>query len=172
MQGSLWRPAYVGVGSNLDDPAAQVERAFAALAALRESRLVYRSSLYATAPFGPVEQPDFVNGVAGLLTRLSPEELLAALRSLEAAQGRVRTGERWGPRRIDLDLLVVGGELRQTPDLTLPHPGIPQRNFVLYPLADIAPDLVVPGAGTVRDLKERVPSSGIRRLGPRSEDSA
>ena len=170
MQGSLWRPAYVGVGSNLDDPAAQVARAIDALAALRESRLVCRSSLYATVPFGPVEQPDFVNAVAGLLTRLSPEDLLAELRSLEAAQGRVRTGERWGPRQIDLDLLVVGRETRQTPDLTLPHPGIPQRNFVLYPLADIAPDLVVPGVGTVRDLRERVPSVGIRRLSALSED--
>ncbi len=172
MQGSHWRPAYVGVGSNLDDPAAQVERALSALARVRESRLVCRSSLYATAPFGPVEQPDFVNAAAGLLSRLSPEDLLAELRAIEATQGRVRSGERWGPRRIDLDLLVVGGERRQTPDLTLPHPGIPQRNFVLYPLAEIAPDLVVPGLGTVRDLQERVPSTGIRRLGPRNEDSA
>ena len=170
MQGSPWRPAYVGVGSNLDDPAAQVAQAIEALATVRESRLVCRSSLYATAPFGPVDQPDFVNAVAGLLTRLPPEDLLAELRSLEAAQGRVRSGERWGPRRIDLDLLVVGGEKRQTPDLTLPHPGIPQRNFVLYPLAEIAPDLVVPGVGTVRVLRERVSSGGIRRLGPMSED--
>ncbi len=166
MQGSLWRPAYVGVGSNLDDPAAQVERAFAALAAIRETRLVLRSALYATAPFGPVVQPDFINAVAGLLTLLSPESLLDDLRAIEAAQGRVRSGERWGPRRIDLDLLTVGGETRRTPDLTLPHPGIPQRNFVLYPLSEIAPDLVVPGVGTVRNLKERVPVTGIRRLGP------
>ena len=85
MQGSLWRPAYVGVGSNLDDPAAQVERAFAALAAIRETRLVLRSALYATAPFGPVAQPDFINAVAGLLTLLSPESLLDDLRAIEAA---------------------------------------------------------------------------------------
>lgn len=172
MQGSLWRPAYVGVGSNLDDPAAQVELAMRALASVRDSRLVSRSSRYGTAPFGPVAQPDFVNAVAGLLTRLSPEDLLLELQAIEASQGRVRSGERWGPRRIDLDLLVVGTEQRQTADLTLPHPGIPQRNFVLYPLAEIAPDLDVPGVGTVRNLKERVPDTGIRRLGPWSEDSA
>jgi 2-amino-4-hydroxy-6-hydroxymethyldihydropteridine diphosphokinase len=159
-----WLPAYVGVGSNLDDPRAQVRRAFAALARIRDTRVVSTSTLYQTPPFGEVVQPAFVNGAAGLLTQLSPEELLAELRTLEATLGRQPPRERWGPRLIDLDLLVVGRETRATPELTLPHPGISQRDFVLYPLADLAPDLEVPGAGRVAVLKARVENRGVRPL--------
>ncbi len=162
-QSASWWPAYVGLGSNLDDPPAQLEHAFAALARLPQSRLVLRSPWYRTAPFGPVPQPHFLNAVAGLLTRLNPEALLAQLRALELQQGRAPARERWGPRRIDLDLLVQGRETRATPALTLPHPGIPQRNFVLYPLRDLAPDLDVPGLGSVRDLAARVAATGIER---------
>jgi 2-amino-4-hydroxy-6-hydroxymethyldihydropteridine diphosphokinase len=158
-----WWPAYVGLGSNLDDPPAQLERAFAALGQLPESRLVLRSPWYRTAPFGPVAQPDFVNAVAGLLTRLTPEALLRELRGIELQQGRAAARERWGPRRIDLDLLLYGRERRAEPALTLPHPGIPERNFVLYPLQDLAPDLDVPGLGSVRDLAARVTAVGIER---------
>ncbi len=158
-----WWPAYVGLGSNLDDPPVQLEQAFAALGQLPESRLMLRSPSYRTAPFGPVAQPHFLNAVAGLLTRLDPEALLAQLRALETLQGRAPARERWGPRRIDLDLLVHGRETRSGPALTLPHPGIPQRNFVLYPLRDLAPDLDVPGLGSVRDLAARVTATGIER---------
>jgi 2-amino-4-hydroxy-6-hydroxymethyldihydropteridine diphosphokinase len=105
-----------------------------------------------------------VNAVAALLTRLSPEEMLAELRAQEISLGRQPPRERWGPRRIDLDLLVLGRETRATPELTLPHPGITQRDFVLFPLADIAPDLEVPGAGRVAALKARVENRGVRRL--------
>jgi 2-amino-4-hydroxy-6-hydroxymethyldihydropteridine diphosphokinase len=159
-----WLPAYVGVGSNLDDPSAQVRRALAALAQIPDSRLVLSSPLYATPPFGDVPQPPFVNAVAALLTRLEPERLLGELRAAELALGRQPPRERWGPRVIDLDLLVVGRETRATPELTLPHPGITQRDFVLYPLADIAPDLEVPGAGRVAALRARVEDRGVRRL--------
>jgi 2-amino-4-hydroxy-6-hydroxymethyldihydropteridine diphosphokinase len=159
-----WLPAYVGVGSNLAGPRAQVQRALAALAQLRESRLVVSSPLYHTAPLGEVEQPPFVNAVAGLLTRLSPEDLLSELRALERQLGREPPRERWGPRLIDLDLLVLGRETRVTADLTLPHPGIGERDFVLYPLADIAPDLEVPGLGRVASLRLRVANRGIERL--------
>jgi len=164
MSSRRWLPAYVALGSNLDDPRAQVERALAALAGLPETRCVLRSSLYRTRPFGPVEQPDFVNAVAGLLTRLEPAALLAQLQALEAELGRARPVLRWGPRRIDLDLLVHGSACIAEPDLEVPHPGIAERAFVLVPLAEIAPDLVVPGRGRVRDLLARVDSADLERL--------
>ncbi len=159
-----WLPAYVGVGSNLDEPARQVERAFEALALLPSTRFVLRSPLYRTPPFGEVVQPAFVNAAAGLLTRLAPEDLLAALRAIERDLGRLPPRERWGPRVIDLDLLVVGRETRATDSLKLPHPGIAERDFVLYPLADIAPDLEVPGIGRIAKLKERVADRGVQKL--------
>jgi len=160
----LWRPAYVGVGSNLADPRAQVLKACERLAELPGTRLELRSPLYKSRPFGPVAQPDFVNGVVGLLTELEPLALLAALGSLETALGRPPSHERWGPRVIDLDLLSYAHERRSGPELTLPHPGIPERNFVLYPLADIAPDLDLPGLGRVAELAGRVSAEGLSRL--------
>jgi 2-amino-4-hydroxy-6-hydroxymethyldihydropteridine diphosphokinase len=159
-----WVPAYVALGSNLDDPREQVERAMAALAGLPDTRLVLRSSLYRARPFGPVEQPDFVNAAAGLLTRLDPAGLLAQLKGLEAQLGRERPVVRWGPRRIDLDLLVHGDARIAEPGLEVPHPGIPERAFVLVPMAEFAPDLVVPGRGRVRDLLARVDSADLERL--------
>ena len=161
-----WVPAYVALGSNLDDPREQVERAMAALAGLPDTRLVLRSSLYRTRPFGPVEQPDFVNAAAGLLTRLDPAELLAQLKALEAQLGRERPVVRWGPRRIDLDMLVHGGARIAEPGLEVPHPGIPERAFVLVPLAEIAADLAVPGRGRVRALLARMDPSGVERIAP------
>jgi 2-amino-4-hydroxy-6-hydroxymethyldihydropteridine diphosphokinase len=159
-----WLPAYVGVGSNLADPEAQVRRALQALGKLPRTRLVVSSPLYRTQPFGEVEQPAFVNAVAGLLTQMSPDDLLTGLRSLERELGREPPRERWGPRLIDLDLLVVGRETRATPVLTLPHAGLAERDFVLYPLADIAPALDVPGVGQVAQLRARVANRGIVRL--------
>jgi len=164
MQPQRWVPAYVALGSNLDDPVAQVARAMDALGELPDTRRVLRSSLYRSRPFGPVEQPDFVNAVAGLLTALEPARLLQCLQATEARLGRERPVVRWGPRRIDLDLLVHGGTRIAQPDLTVPHPGIAERAFVLVPLAEIAPDLLVPGAGSVRDLLAQVDSSGVERL--------
>jgi 2-amino-4-hydroxy-6-hydroxymethyldihydropteridine diphosphokinase len=161
---NAWQPAYVGIGSNLQDPRAQVVNAFEKLGSIAQTRAVSLSPLYASKPFGPVAQPDFVNAVAGVLTQLSPEELLAQLRLLEQALGRPRHHEKWGPRIIDLDLLIHGRERRDGPELTLPHPGIVERNFVLYPLAAIAPDLDVPGLGRVARLKERVADTGLRLL--------
>ena len=156
-------PAYVALGSNLDDPRAQVERAFGALAGLRQTRLVLRSSLYSSTPLGPVAQPDFVNAVAGLLTEIEPDALLAALKDLEARLGRARPVVRWGPRRIDLDLLVHGAARSATDALQLPHPGIAERAFVLAPLAEIAPDLEVPGLGRVRELLSHVDTVTVGR---------
>jgi 2-amino-4-hydroxy-6-hydroxymethyldihydropteridine diphosphokinase len=161
---SRWLPAYVGVGSNLADPKLQVVRALQALGNLPGSRLIVSSKLYRTQPLGEVAQPAFVNAVAGMLTHLTPEELLAELRALERELGREPSRERWGPRIIDLDLLVLGRETRATDSLTLPHPGIAARDFVLYPLADIAPDLEVPGVGRVAILRKRVANRGIEQL--------
>jgi 2-amino-4-hydroxy-6-hydroxymethyldihydropteridine diphosphokinase len=159
-----WVPAYVALGSNLDVPRMQVERALAALAELPETRFVLHSSLYRSRPLGPVAQPDFVNAVAGLLTRLDPEALLSRLKALETELGRERPVVRWGPRRIDLDLLVHGDARSAATNLRLPHPGIAERAFVLVPLAEFAPDLVVPGVGRVRDLRARVDSADLERL--------
>jgi 2-amino-4-hydroxy-6-hydroxymethyldihydropteridine diphosphokinase len=159
-----WLPAYVGVGSNLSNPEQQVRRALAALAGLPETKCIAVSPLYKTRPFGEVVQPSFVNAVAGLLTRRTPEDLLADLRALERSLGREPPRERWGPRVIDLDLLVVGREVRAGETLTLPHPGIAERDFVLYPLADVAPELEVPGLARVSQLRARVTNRGIERL--------
>lgn len=159
-----WIPAYIAIGSNLDDPRTQVEQAFVSLATLEATRLVVRSRLYGSRPLGPIEQPDFVNAAVGVLTMLAPHELLAALKKLELALGRTRPVERWGPRRIDFDLLAYGSVRMEGTDLTIPHPGIPQRNFVLYPLADIAPDLLIPGVGVVKDLAARAGVQGLQVL--------
>jgi 2-amino-4-hydroxy-6-hydroxymethyldihydropteridine diphosphokinase len=155
--------AYVGLGSNLEDPPAQVRLALDALAALPATRLVAASPFYATAPVGPQDQPDYVNAVARLETRLTPSDLLAALLGIEAAQGRRRNGTRWGPRTLDLDLLLHGQARLDLPGLHLPHPQICHRAFVLIPLADLAPaDLEIPGQGILSDLVRDCPESGVR----------
>ena len=159
-----WQPAYIGVGSNLGDSRAQVLAAFGKLGELPRTRLVLTSRLYLSRPFGPVAQPDFVNAVAGLITRLDSASLLDHLHAIEIAMGRPRQHERWGPRTIDLDLLAHGGERRSDARLTLPHPGIVERNFVLYPLADIAPDLELPGLGRIADLAAAVTAEGLTLL--------
>jgi 2-amino-4-hydroxy-6-hydroxymethyldihydropteridine diphosphokinase len=161
-----WLPAYVGVGSNLDGPREQVRNALAELAQIPRTRLELISPLYRTVPLttGDDTQPAFVNCVAGLLTQLSPEELLGELRRVELELGRPAVRERWAPRRIDLDLLVHGRETRATGTLTLPHPGIAARDFVLYPLADIAPDLEIPGLGRAAALRARVANRGVEKL--------
>lgn len=153
MPARAWVPAYVGIGSNLDNPDRQVQAALEALAELLDTRRVCQSAMLRNPALGPQPQPEFVNAVAGLLTRLSPAELLDALLAIERGQGRDRSsGVRWGPRRIDLDLLVYGDLVQDTDCLVIPHPGIASRNFVLFPLLEIAPGLRVPGLGPVRQL--------------------
>lgn len=161
---ALWVPAYVAVGANLGDARASVEQAFTQLARLPKSRLIARSRLYRTAPLGPQDQPEYVNAAAGLLTQLTAPELLAELKKLERAMGRDVPIVRWGPRVIDFDLSVFGAQRLRSDALTLPHPGVPVRNFVLYPLLDIAPDLDVPSHGRVRELAARVSTAGLTAL--------
>ena len=160
-----WSPAYVGIGSNLEDPASQVRQAIECLDDLPDTRRVAVSDLYRNPPLGPRDQPDYVNAVAGLLTILSPEELLAALHGIEERQGRTRIkGDRWGPRIIDLDLLVFGHRPIHKPGLNLPHPGISERNFVLFPLCDIAPRLTVPGQGIVYRLAQQLGDENLQAI--------
>ncbi|MEX1995124.1 MAG: 2-amino-4-hydroxy-6-hydroxymethyldihydropteridine diphosphokinase [Steroidobacteraceae bacterium] len=159
-----WRPAFVAIGSNLSDPVRQVQTAFESLAAIPATRLMLRSSPWRTRPMGPQDQPDFINAVAGLLTQRAPAELLADLQAIEQRMGRRAPTVRWGPRLIDLDLLMVGDLQCKEPDLQLPHPGLHQRNFVLYPLAEIAAEVWVPGHGRVRSLQQQVSGTGIERL--------
>ena len=161
----IWLPAYVGIGSNLDDPEGQVRKAIAELQTLSGVRFVAASYLYKNPPMGPQDQPDYVNAVAGILTTLSPQAMLESLQGLENKLGRVRTeGDRWGPRVIDLDLLVYGTAEMAEPGLNLPHSGISERNFVLLPLCDIAPLLNVPGQGTVQTLAQRFDDGGLERI--------
>lgn len=161
---AVYAPAYVGLGSNLDDPPARIRAALDALGELEQSRLVAASSLWRGPPMGSQEQPDFVNAVAALLTLLEPETLLERLQAIETAQGRRRGDVRWGPRTLDLDLLVHGEARRDTASLVLPHPGIGERPFVLLPLAEIAPGLRIPGLGQVARLAEAVSAPGLVRL--------
>ena len=155
---------FIGGGSNLEQPEQQLRSAFRALQALPESGELRCSSLYRTPPMGPPAQPDFLNVVFRMVTRLAPQRLLQALQAIEHAQGRVR-GERWGARTLDLDLLLFGDLVLQTPDLQIPHPGIAHRAFVLYPLLDIAPDLSVPGLGKVAALIADISTEGLVKVG-------
>jgi 2-amino-4-hydroxy-6-hydroxymethyldihydropteridine diphosphokinase len=158
--------AYIGLGSNLADPLTQVHNAIDALAALPGCTLRRCSSRYATAPLGPMPQPEYVNAVVSLATRLSPLALLAALQGIERDHGRVRDGNRWGPRTLDLDLLLYGALQIRLPELVLPHPEIANRAFVIVPLAEIAPSgLMVPGLGQLPDLLSALGElDGVRRL--------
>lgn len=155
--------AYVALGANLGDPASTVRAAFAALANLPDSRIVHSSSLYRTAPVGIADQPEFVNAMAELETGLAPEALLDALLEIEQRFGRIRA-ERNGPRTLDLDLLLYNDQYLDLPRLTLPHPRLHLRAFVLQPLAEIAPDLKIPGRGTVAAWLPAVANQGIVKL--------
>ena len=157
---ALWRPAYIALGSNLDGPREQVLAACERIAHLPATRIEARSRLYSTHPMGPLDQPDFINAVVGVVTQLEPKVLLEALLQIERQMGRVRR-EQWGPRLIDLDLVWMVGAVIREPGLSLPHPGVSSRNFVLYPLSDIAPTLDIPGHGRVLQLKALSGDEGI-----------
>ena len=159
-----WYPAYIGIGSNLQGPGRQVQAAADLLGEQDGLRVEATSSLYRSTAFGGIEQPDFVNAVAGVLTTLTPLELLAQLKVIENRQGREGDEVRWGPRVIDLDLLVYSGQTIDEPTLTVPHPGIGERNFVLLPLGEIAPDLVVPGLGRVASIPVNMDEPSISRI--------
>ena len=154
---------YIGLGSNLDNPQTHIYTALSELRSLALDDAVVSSPLYVTSPVGPRDQPDYVNAVAGFDTRLDAHELLHEILDIEQKHGRKRTGSQWGPRTLDLDLLLYGEDVIQTKMLTVPHPRIRERAFVLKPLADIAPGLQIPGQGDVHDLLEDCDQSGIKR---------
>ncbi len=160
-----WIPAYVGLGSNLHGPARQIEVAFRLLGKIPATRVVKQSSLYRSVPFGGVEQPDFVNAAVSLLTQLTAPELLLELQRIETERGRDRGGVRWGPRVLDLDLLVYSNRTIDEPGLSVPHPGIGERNFVLLPLREIAPDIDIPGLGRLSELDADSIEPKISRIG-------
>jgi len=143
--------AYVGLGSNLGEPATQIRRALRALEEIPRTRLAQHAGLYRSPALGP-PQPDYVNSVAALETALTPHDLLAALQAIERAQGRERDALRWGPRTLDLDLLLYGAQRIESADLSVPHPHLHERAFVLLPLCEIAPRLEVPGHGPLSML--------------------
>ena len=156
--------AYLGIGSNLDDPVSQVKEALEELDGIPDSVLVSQSSLYASKPMGPADQPDYVNAVAALDTLLSAGELLQALQNIEQRLGRERDGEKWGPRIIDLDLLLYGKKTIKTDTLTVPHPGLHERDFVIIPLAEIAGNLNIPGKGLLSTLIAACENHSVRKL--------
>ncbi len=155
--------AYVGIGSNQQNPLLQIRNALAALGRIRQTEFVSRSRLYMSSAMGPVDQPDFINAAASLDTRLDAHTLLSELQSIERRQGRVRGSVRWGPRPLDLDLLLYGDEQIATDKLTVPHPGLLTRSFVLHPLHDIAPDLRL-GGRTLPELVECLPADDLQLL--------
>jgi 2-amino-4-hydroxy-6-hydroxymethyldihydropteridine diphosphokinase len=155
--------ATVGLGANLDDPRRRVLAALEALAQLPQTTLAARSSLYRSAPLGHTEQPDFINAVARLCTALAPQALWEALQGIERAHGRER-GFRNAPRTLDLDLLLYGAERIDSPALTVPHPRMHQRAFVLQPLLEIDPDAEIPGRGAARALLAGCAGQRLERL--------
>jgi len=161
------RPAYLGLGANIGRRARALADALALLDATDGLAPAAASSVYETEPVGVTEQPRFLNLVARLDCRLSPEELLAAVQQVERRLKRVRT-RRWGPRTIDVDILLIGDERIETPALTVPHPEMTRRQFVLVPLAEIAPEVALPGGRTAGELSAGE-SAAVRRLGTLAE---
>ena len=159
--------AFVGLGGNLGDAAATLRAAAQALATLPGTQGFVLSSLYRTPAWGRREQPDFINAVAGFDTSLAPRALLDALLAIEQQFGRSRTADadaRWGPRTLDLDLLLHGDRMIDVPGLRVPHPYLHQRAFVLVPLLEIAPEVAIPGLGSARDALAGVDRGGIEAL--------
>lgn len=156
--------AYIGLGSNLQNPAQQIQDAMAAIDTIDLTQLLACSSLYRSPPMGPPDQPDYVNAVLAVQTELTPSTLLKNLQAIENDQGRIRQAQRWIARTLDLDILLYADAIINTPDLIVPHYGISERAFVLYPLFEIAPALHIPGKGYLVDLIKQCPLNGLERI--------
>jgi len=163
--------AYIALGGNLENPAAQVRAGFGALAALASTKLIAQSSLYRSAPVGYAHQPDFINAVAAIETALAPRALLDALLAIERSHGRVRDFPN-APRTLDLDVLLYGDLQLHELGLTIPHPRMHERAFVLLPLAEIAPRCFIPGRGAVIELLRTIDTSGVQQLETRNSQHA
>ncbi len=152
---------YIAGGSNLSDPGTQAKQGIEALKDIPNSEFVCTSSLYSSTPMGPQNQPDYINAVVELKTSLTPLELLDCTQTIELEQGRVRKDERWGPRTLDLDIILYGNEVIDSERLTVPHYGMKVREFVLYPLAEIAPRLTLPDGTQLQTLLEQTDRNGL-----------
>ncbi|WNO60522.1 2-amino-4-hydroxy-6-hydroxymethyldihydropteridine diphosphokinase [Rheinheimera sp. MMS21-TC3] len=152
---------FIGLGANLAQPITQLQQALVAIKALPNTKLVAASSFYGSKPMGPQDQPDYVNAVVAVDTTLTPLDLLNRLQQIEQQQGRQRKADRWGPRTLDLDILLYGQDILNSERLTIPHYGLSQREFVLYPLAEIAPELILPNGTVLQDLLTQVPKNGL-----------
>lgn len=161
MSNSEVAKVYIGIGSNLENPLEQLKAATAALREIPGTRLVKLSNIYKTAPIGPAGQPDYTNAAALLETQLTPEALLDELQRIELDQGRVRK-ERWGPRTLDLDIILYAGMTIRTTRLTVPHIEMENRNFVLIPLLDLSPDLTLPNGKSLKAVTEQAGNEGIK----------
>lgn len=156
--------AFIGIGSNLRDPQAQVRSAIKAIAQAADISLECSSSLYSSPPMGPPDQPNYVNAVAKIETPLASLDLLEILQRIERDHGRIRNTIRWGPRTLDLDILLFGMESVSTQRLQIPHPGLTERSFVIIPLAEIAPQLILPNGVCVSDLVVQMQDQTLARL--------
>lgn len=154
---------YIALGSNLANPLHQVQSALNALAELPQTKLIATSSLYRTPPLGPQDQPDYLNAVVALDTDLSAENLLDHTQKIEQEHGRVRKDERWGPRTLDLDILLFGDEIINTERLTVPHYDMKNRQFMLYPLAEIAPELRFPSGESLQSVIAQLSAEPLTR---------
>lgn len=155
--------AYIGLGSNLENPLQQIKTAINDLQSLADITIVSVSSLYQSPPMGPADQPDYINAVLSLETMLPPHQLLDALQSIEQLHGRVRK-RHWGERTLDLDILLYGDQILDDERLKIPHPGMPERAFVLYPLAEIAPEVEIPGIGALQQILPLCPQGDLQQV--------
>ena len=163
--------AFIGLGSNLENPLGQLARAVIELAALPRTQLVAQSSFYASQPVGPQDQPDFVNGAVWLRTDLAPHSLLDHLQAIEQTHGRERL-RHWGPRTLDLDLLIYGQQVLCDERLTVPHRELPNRDFVLQPLLDLDPNLQLPDGTAIHQLRQSCPDNRLRKLAAAEDNPA
>jgi len=162
---SNYQTVYLGLGANLNDPINQLNQAVSALKALPDTDSNLKvSSFYSSKPMGPQDQPDYVNAVACIQTELAPSDLLALTQKIELDLGRVRKDERWGPRTLDIDILLFGDLTINLPDLTVPHYGMKLREFVIYPLLEIAPNITLPDGLAVTELQKSVPLNGLSKI--------
>ncbi len=155
---------YIGLGSNLEQPVNQVKKARIAINRLEKVQEVAFSSLYQSSPMGPKHQPDYINAVMAVNTSLKPIDMLRCLQQIENQQGRMRNDQRWTARTLDLDMLLYGDQQIDIPDLLVPHYGIADRTFVLYPLYEIEPELDIPGFGHISDLIANTPFDGLEKI--------
>lgn len=152
---------FIAIGSNLNDPVGQAQRGIEALNLIPRTHLIRASQLYSSSPMGPQNQPDYINAVVEIETELTPLELLNYTQKIELEHGRVRKDERWGPRTLDLDILLFNQQIIDSERLTVPHYGMKTREFVLYPLAEIAPNLTLPDGSELTDLLHLVDKNGL-----------